>query len=221
MLTHRITDVNVSNESTPGPAAFCACLCLLFALVVIVLYPGNAKWSPDIEPAVVGAGDVEVHLFQYQADGRTSLGWGGNTFEEGAVLEAEVVRFPEGTTRVVFEAATDPEFEMPLKLENDGSVVLEGGRARVQWIPGPRDPDAPIEAPRCWWRVKLAAPTAELTGPLSRTEPGHAFTIYKGVTKPAAFALMRNYLLAFEVVSVLLLAALIGAAFLARKEVRT
>ncbi len=52
-------------------------------------------------------------------------------------------------------------------------------------------------------------------------EPGHAFTIYKGVTKPAAFALMRNYLLAFEVVSVLLLAALIGAAFLARKEVRT
>ncbi len=37
---------------------------------------------------------------------------------------------------------------------------------------------------------------------------------------PIGQALMREYLLPFEIVSVLLLAALIGAAFLARKEVR-
>src|SRR3989475_10467864 len=38
MLTHRITDVKLSNDSTPGPAAFCACLCLLFSLVVVILF---------------------------------------------------------------------------------------------------------------------------------------------------------------------------------------
>ena len=40
------------------------------------------------------------------------------------------------------------------------------------------------------------------------------------VTEPIALALAGPYLFAFEVVSVLLLAALIGAAFLARKEVK-
>src|SRR3972149_4685343 len=29
MLTHRISDVKLSNESSPGPAAVFACLCLL------------------------------------------------------------------------------------------------------------------------------------------------------------------------------------------------
>ena len=50
---------------------------------------------------------------------------------------------------------------------------------------------------------------------------GHPdFVVYRGVTEPIALALTGPYLFAFEVVSVLLLAALIGAAFLARKEVK-
>lgn len=36
MLTHKITDVALSNESTHGPAAFFGVLCLFFALTVVV-----------------------------------------------------------------------------------------------------------------------------------------------------------------------------------------
>ena len=46
------------------------------------------------------------------------------------------------------------------------------------------------------------------------------FDVHKGVTLLAARGLSTRYLFAFEVVSVLLLAALVGAAFLARKEVK-
>src|SRR6185295_17566427 len=79
MLTHRITDVKLSNDSTPGPAAFCACLCLLFSLVVVVLF--TAKWQRDPEDVSV-AGETEVGLLQYQKDGVTGLARGGNAFEE-------------------------------------------------------------------------------------------------------------------------------------------
>ena len=36
MLTHKITNVKISNDATPGPAALCAVLCLLFSLGVAV-----------------------------------------------------------------------------------------------------------------------------------------------------------------------------------------
>ncbi len=39
MLTHRITDVNLSNQSAPGPVALMACSTLGFALLVIVQEP--------------------------------------------------------------------------------------------------------------------------------------------------------------------------------------
>ncbi len=42
MLTRRISDVRVSNESTPGPAAFFGCLCLFFSLAAVILSYG--KW---------------------------------------------------------------------------------------------------------------------------------------------------------------------------------
>ena len=60
-------------------------------------------------------------------------------------------------------------------------------------------------------------------GPWSRPDDDTTtvdFTVYRGVTEPAARALAGPYLFAFESISVLLLAALVGAAFLARKEVR-
>src|SRR5947209_13571440 len=88
MLTHRITDVKLSNDSTPGPAAFCACLCLLFSLVVVILF--TAKWQRDPENFVVRADGNEVTLRQYQADGATGLAHGGTAFEDAVLIEVLV-----------------------------------------------------------------------------------------------------------------------------------
>src|SRR5882672_5123319 len=95
MLTHRITDVKLSNDSTPGPAAFCACLCLLFSLVVVILF--TAKWRRDSDVASTSADGFEVALRQYQADGATGLAFGGTAFEESVVLVADVVLVPDAS----------------------------------------------------------------------------------------------------------------------------
>src|ERR1051325_6707690 len=79
MLTHRITDGKLSNDSPPGPGAFCACLCLLFSLVVVILF--TATWPRESEEIVVRGGGNEVFLRQYQGDGSTGLAFGGNAFE--------------------------------------------------------------------------------------------------------------------------------------------
>jgi NADH:ubiquinone oxidoreductase subunit 6 (subunit J) len=49
---------------------------------------------------------------------------------------------------------------------------------------------------------------------------GTPFHAEAGLTRPLGMALMNRYLLPFEVISVLLLASLVGAAYLARKEVK-
>ena len=80
MLTYRITDVKLSNDSTPGPAAFCACLCLLFSLVVVILF--TAKWRRDSDVATQNNKVFEVALRQYQSDGSTGLAFGGTSVED-------------------------------------------------------------------------------------------------------------------------------------------
>jgi len=110
MLTHRITDVRISNESTPGPVAFFAVLGVLFVLGVIIF--NGPDWT-----------------------------------------------------------ASDP-----------GEAALAD---------------------------KYERETKEMPRP-ART-----------LTEALGYGLMSRYLLPFEAISVLLLAALIGAAFLARKEVKS
>src|SRR6187549_381476 len=106
MLTHRITDVKLSNDSTPGPAAFCACLCLLFSLVVVILF--TAKWERRPEEIRV-AGETEVGLLQYQKDGVTGLARGGNAFEEAVTLAVRVPSRPVKTIEQVEFKATGPK----------------------------------------------------------------------------------------------------------------
>jgi NADH:ubiquinone oxidoreductase subunit 6 (subunit J) len=214
MLTHRITDVNISNESTPGPAPFFACLCLLFALGVVVLTYG--RWERDTKLVVAKAGDRELLLGQYQADGATGLERGGNAFEERVVLlvkpvkESAVSAYVE-VAPVVGEGKKDAHADWSRKVERTGPIA--GGAARVE-VGGLG------EGP--WqWRAQVRLASGELT-PWSRGDQDTDvdFRVYRGVTEPAALALMGPYLYAFEAVSVLLLAALVGAAFLARKEVK-
>ncbi len=210
MLTHRITDVRISNESTPGPAAFFACLCLLASLVLVILnYEG---WKRDAEPAAARAGDAELTLYQYQADGRTGIARGvGTALEDRVVLGVRPAKAAPGA-RVEVQAAPAPDKDKPA----DWSRAVAGS-AEV----GP-DGTARIELSALpvgfhQWRARLAGSAAWTRGD---AEKGVDFAVEKGVTKPAARALMGPYLLAFEAISVLLLAALVGAAYLARKEVK-
>ena len=218
MLTHRITDVNVSNESTHGPAAFLGSLSLFAVIGLIIL--SAARWDrirgPEGRPAKAGA--VEVELLQYQADGKTGLAWGGNTVEDRVWLEVRAVRMPGKWEQVRFEAASVGDQKDPVTvtapLDEDGRAraelkdlltVGEGGRR---------------EEVRMRWKAVFRGPSGETVIEFTRDGAGPHFAVYDGITEPVAWALMGPYLLAFEVVSVLLLAALVGAAFLARKEVR-
>ncbi|MHC4606529.1 MAG: NADH-quinone oxidoreductase subunit J [Planctomycetota bacterium] len=125
MLTHKITDVRVSNLSAPGPVAFVAVMLVLFTLCFLVLtYPGWPK--ADLSDEALGD--------RYAAAA-------------------------EGFAEQTREAAGE-----------------QGAK--------------------------------------------HDLPESRSMTKTIGYALMSRYLLPFEAVSMLLLAALIGAAFLARKEVR-
>ena len=242
MLTHRITDVKLSNDSTPGPAAFCACLCLLFSLVVVILF--TAKWRRDSDVATSGGDGFEVALRQYQADGATGLAFGGSAFEESVVLSADVVLVPDASRsvdQVVFVVSSVKEVEKAKEVskdaENDKATDAEKDKqkhpAKVvsKFVPFAgrgathRLTFDKLDEGDYQWTVKLMGTEkdpkgekkdAEWTLPVGRAQ----FGIRRGVTEPIAMALAGPYLFAFEVVSVLLLAALVGAAFLARKEVR-
>jgi NADH-quinone oxidoreductase subunit J len=201
MLTHRITDVKLSNESTPGPAAFCACLCLLFSLVVVILF--TAKWQRDSEEVVVRSGGNEVFLRQYQADGSTGLAPGGTAFEGSVVLAVRVDR-PIGDVKFVSFTAVSSQgtksSTVPFQLGVTPCPLSDLAEGDWHWSATLNGVDGEL--------AKVESPAAR------------DFTVHRGITRSVARALSGPYLLAFEVVSVLLLAALVGAAFLARKEVR-
>ena len=218
MLTHRITDVKLSNDSTPGPAAFCACLCLLFSLVVVVLF--TAKWQRDPENVVVRAEGNEITLRQYQADGSTGLARGGVSFEDAVVLEVlvprPVTRLDLVKVRAWTVAGKDP----------DGKDIIKEVTDQAPYDPsGTRIRLDNLQEGEWRWEAQLLG--SEKPGdaepkpiPASSRDGKPDFSVTRGITEPVARALAGDYLFAFEAVSVLLLAALVGAAFLARKEVR-
>ena len=202
MLTHRITDVKLSNESTPGPAAFCACLCLLFSLVVVILF--TAKWPRDAGEVRVPADGNEVFLRQYQADGATGLAFGGSAFEGSVVLSLRLETPPKTVDYVKFIAVSGAE-------KKTVSVPFQKGVTKAELHDLPEGD---------WhWFAELSVPGEDKAVKVE-SSAGRDFAVYRGVTEPIAMALAGPYLFAFEVVSVLLLAALVGAAFLARKEVK-
>jgi NADH:ubiquinone oxidoreductase subunit 6 (subunit J) len=221
MLTHRITDVKLSNDSTPGPATFCACLCLLFSLVVVILF--TAKWQRDPENVVVRSEGNEIKLRQYQADGSTGLARGGIAVEDAVVLEVLLDR-PVGHLDLLEVYAWMGDKDKPtasksVKVPFDPTSM----RARLEdlkegdwrWairVLGPEKEKAP----------EKGAESEKESKPVYVGAPGDKpdFSVSRGITEPVARALAGDYLFAFEAVSVLLLAALVGAAFLARKEVR-
>jgi len=175
---------------------------------------------------------------QYQADGATGLAFGGTAFEGTVVVSADVLAAPDPSRtidQVVFtvsEAARPEGAAKPPGASGDldelaadrppvqTRFVPYGGRTQTHRTEFEKLPEGEYH-----WRVKLVgrekdakggSRDAEWTFPAAKTD----FSVRRGVTEPIARALAGPYLFAFEVVSVLLLAALVGAAFLARKEVK-
>jgi NADH-quinone oxidoreductase subunit J len=217
MLTHKITDVKLSNESSPGLAPACAVFCLLFSIVLILM--ALSRWMKDpwkqaAEETAVQAGKVELLVSQWQADGRTGLARGGRTLEAAVVLGVRPSKPLAGAFEAEFEVAAAPGWEKPLTAR--GPVVDGAAKAPIAKLP-----TAPGKN-TLHWRVRVLSSTGEpltdWTKPAS--DPTVDFTVHPGLTAPIAGGLSGRYLFAFEAVSVLLLAALVGAAFLARKEVK-
>jgi NADH:ubiquinone oxidoreductase subunit 6 (subunit J) len=208
MLTHRITDVNMSNDSGPGLAAACACFCLLFSIVLIIV--ALTRWVDDpfqrrAEPVVSRSAGAELVLRQWQADGRTGLARGGATHEEAVALDVEVRKGPVGGASVEFRVAEG------MVILTTKKIPVEGGRARFELA------GLSAKKPAVKWQARLMGSSGEELTPWTSSLD---FQVHKGVTRLAALQLSGRYLFAFEVVSVLLLAALVGAAYLARKEVK-
>jgi NADH:ubiquinone oxidoreductase subunit 6 (subunit J) len=224
MLTHRITDVNVSNDSAPGLAAACACFCLLFSIVLIVV--ALSKWMGDpfqrrAQDEIFASPGAELALRQWQSDGRTGLAQGGATHEEAAVLEVAVQRGPKDGAKALFKIA-EKLVEKPIDWEKvpTSTVAVKNGVARLEVSTSRGLPKrkGSNHSPRVAWVARLVGSSGEEITPW--TKQPLEFELHEGITLAAARNLSGRYLFAFEVVSVLLLAALVGAAFLARKEVK-
>jgi NADH:ubiquinone oxidoreductase subunit 6 (subunit J) len=217
MLTHKITDVKLSNDSSPGLAPACAVFCLLFSIILILVAVSRwmtDPWKQGAEETAVQAGKAELLLSQWQADGRTGLARGGRTLEAAVVLGVRLAKPLPGAFEAEFEVAAAPGWEKP---KTARAAVVDGlAKAPVAKLP--------VEAGKneLHWRVRVLGSTGEALSDWSRPGPDPAvdFTAYPGLTAPIAKGLSGRYLFAFEAVSVLLLAALVGAAFLARKEVK-
>jgi NADH:ubiquinone oxidoreductase subunit 6 (subunit J) len=221
MLTHKITDVKISNESSPSPVSVMACLCLFVLLVTAFVH--GFSWKRDGPPqsrefAVPGRSPVRTELSMWQGGGRTRVVPGGTVLDGFVQVRIRTASDLPSTTRAQFgilKQKKDGTWEevpppKPVKFakEEDGASVAG------------YDFDRLAEG-KYRWRARLddemgASPWVEFQDEKS----GADFISEKGLTRALGRGFMGPYLLAFEVVSVLLLAALVGAAFLARKEVR-
>jgi NADH:ubiquinone oxidoreductase subunit 6 (subunit J) len=263
MLTHKITDVNVSNESAHGPAAVFAVLCMLVSLCVIATWMWKWDRSAPAEspaPAVVTLlGDskpstASVSMALLQGDGSTGVVPGGEVRSPFAILRYTVTSASARaqSAHVTLECSerieNQPKPEKrwaPWGQVRETTLALADGKGsaeerfsglkpgRYRWIATFADEKGILVlvkhvCPTCRMegepRAVCSTPDCEHKGKPLVTQPwevqGAEFTVEAGLTRPLGVALMTRYLLPFELVSVLLLAALVGAAYLARKEVK-
>ncbi len=232
MLTHKITDVNVSNESAPGPAAVFAVLCVLFALCVIIATRTWDRSAPaeSLTSMEKLAGDTKpttamVNVTLLQGDGTTGVLKGGEVRSPFVVLRYEVTQAPSTAEAAHFALECSERIEnqpdekkrwAPWSPVKETTVGLTNGL-------GTRDERlSNLKPGRYRWTASFVGGqgTLALAGGKPWTIEGTTFTVEAGLTRPLGVALMSRYLLPFELISVLLLAALVGAAYIARKEVK-
>lgn len=168
MLTHRISDVKLSNEATPGPLAVFIASCVLFSLLLTAFtYP----WKEIRRDPARIAGEVQKVL---------------------PAAEPEPGAAPAVPTAAEL-AAVRPALVGRLREWTDLPEIWADEVLAIAASPGAGDADA------LRFRLERFFANPPLTPQIGRL-------------------LLGRYLLPFEVVSVLLLGALVGAAYLARKE---
>ncbi|HZL72374.1 MAG TPA: NADH-quinone oxidoreductase subunit J [Planctomycetota bacterium] len=221
MLTHKITDVKLSNESSPGPVSVTACLSVFVLIVTAFVY--GYSWKREAAPvrgssdfALEGRPPVRADLSMWQGGGLTGVEFDGKVLDGFVRLKVKTSSSVKETVRAQFALSRVKKgggWE-DLPPSKPAPFATEGGAA-VAWTEFER-----LEEGKYEWKARLVDEGVE--SPWVEFAQGQLpdFTSEKGLTKAIGRAFMGPYLLAFEVVSVLLLAALVGAAFLARKEVR-
>ncbi len=220
MLTHKITDVKLSNESSPGPVSVTACLCVLFLILSAFVYGYTWKRDPkDVAVTLIrspGRGEIAADLTMWQGGGQTGVNSGGTVLDGFVRLQMKARGPVPATARAQFRLS---------KLKKDGGWEELPSTKPVRFKSQPDGDVAWMEFERLeegkyQWRVRLDDEGIETSWVEFDRSEAPDFASEKGLTRAIGRAFMGPYLLAFEVVSVLLLAALVGAAFLARKEVR-
>lgn len=220
MLTHKITDVSLSNESEPGVTSVFAAVLVLFVLTLSVL---NHTWDRSVPsrvataPAAGTRPALPLELRMWQGDGGTGVPYGGTVLDGFVKVEAVSPSGLPAGARVQFRmehrGAKEPAEWKEYGVRETAVEEIAGGRRRAstsfERIP-PGD-----------YRWSLRLEQEDGFGPWVAFGSGGAdLRSEKGLTRAIGLAFMGRYLLPFEVVSVLLLAALVGAAYLARKEVK-
>jgi len=193
MLTHRITDVKLSNDSTPGPAAFCACLCLLFSLIVVILF--TAKWERKPLETRSIAGGTEVFTSQYQADGATGLPRGGGAFEGNVVIAVRADHPTKSIEAVQVRAEKIVKEEKPRESDGDKEKVADKPKVKPPEVTAKAVFQQGTTLVRLenleegeWrWTATLRASDGdfEIASPTGKAD----FVVYRGITEPVAMAL--------------------------------
>jgi NADH:ubiquinone oxidoreductase subunit 6 (subunit J) len=224
MLTHRITDVKLSNESSPSPVSVTACLSLFVLIVTAFVY--GWTWKQEVrgererisEFAPAGRTPFVGELSMWQGGGRTRLPSGGTALDGFLRLQVKSRASVPQTIRAQFAVS---KLKKPGEWEDLPPTKLirfaeEPDGTWAAWTDYERLAEGPYR-----WRARVDDDGVESPWiEYGADKPAADFRAEKGLTRSLGRAFMGPYLLAFEVVSVLLLAALVGAAFLARKEVR-
>jgi NADH:ubiquinone oxidoreductase subunit 6 (subunit J) len=220
MLTHKITDVKLSNESSPGPVSVTACACVFILIVTAFVYgfkwDANGKEMPWVNIAGTSKYPMEAQLSMWQGNGRTGVNEGGTILDGFVRLRASFrsnIGLKSRAQFVVTRLRKDGSWEdlpptKPVRLTSDQGVQVATADFER------------LDEGKYRWKVRLVDDESESPWAEFGTGDAPDFTSEKGLTRALGRAFMGPYLLAFEIVSVLLLAALVGAAFLARKEVR-
>src|SRR5687768_9524918 len=109
MLTHKITDVKLSNESSPGPVSVTACLTVFVLIVTAFVYgypwKREGKFLRAADFTAEGRSPVRADLSMWQGGGRTRIEPGGSVLDGYVRLQVRTPSAMKDNARAQFALA--------------------------------------------------------------------------------------------------------------------